>query len=50
MRHMMTELQFTSNEGDYYLYSTFLPSLQLQERSKPLVSGEDLQFTLPTAL
>ena len=47
---MMTELQFTSNEGDYYLYSTFLPSLQLQERSKPLVSGEDLQFTLPTAL
>ena len=46
----MTELQFTSNEGDYYLYSTFLPSLQLQERSKPLVSGEDLQFTLPTAL
>jgi hypothetical protein len=47
---MMTELQFTSNEGDYYLYSTYLPSLQLQERSKPLASGEDLQFTLPTAL
>ena len=46
----MTELQFTSNEGDYYLYSTYLPSLQLQERSKPLASGEDLQFTLPTAL
>ena len=47
---MMTELQFTSNEGDYYLYSTYLPSLQLQERSKPLASGEDLQFTLPTVL
>ena len=46
----MTELQFTSNEDDYYLYSTYLPSLQLQERSKPLASGEDLQFTLPTAL
>ena len=46
----MTELQFTSNEDDYYLYPTFLPSLQLQERSKPLASGEDLQFTLPTVL
>ena len=46
----MTELQFTSNEDDYYLYSTYLPSLQLQERSKPLASGEDLQFTLPTVL
>ena len=46
----MTELQFTSNEDDYYLYSTYLPSLQLQERSKPLASGEDFQFTLPTVL
>ncbi len=46
----MTELQFTSKEGDYYLAPTFLPSLQLQERSKPLASGEDLQFTLPIAL
>ena len=46
----MTELQFTSNEDDCYLYSTYLPSLQLQERSKPLASGEDLQFTLPTVL
>ena len=46
----MTELQFTSNEGDYDLHPTFLPSLQLQKRSKPLASGEDLQFTLPTAL
>ena len=46
----MTELQFTSNEDDCYLYSTYLPSLQLQERSKPLASGEDFQFTLPTVL
>lgn len=43
----MTELQFTSNEGDGYgLFS----SVQLQERSKPLASGDDLQFNLPTAL
>ena len=43
----MTELQFTSNEGDGY---RLFPSVQLQERSKPLASGDDLQFNLPTAL
>ena len=45
----MTELQFTSNEGDG-CPSNIFSSVQLQERSKPLASGDDLQFNLPTAL
>ena len=47
MGHAMTELQFTSNEGDD---SWFIPHVELQERSKPLASGDDLQFPLPAAL
>ena len=47
MGHAMTELQFTSNEGDGF---RVFPSIQLQERSIPLASGDDLQFTLPAAL
>ena len=43
----MTELQFTSNEGDD---SWFIPHVELQERSKPLASGDVLQFPLPPAL
>ena len=43
----MTELQFTSNEGDD---SWFIPHVELQERSKPLAFGDDLQFPLPAAL
>jgi hypothetical protein len=43
----MTELLFTSNEGDDYF---LVPSVQLQERPKPLASGERLQFTLPASL
>ena len=47
MGHAMTELQFTSNEGDD---SWFIPHVELQERSKPLAFGDDLQFPLPAAL
>jgi hypothetical protein len=47
MRRAMTELQFTSNEGDGY---RLFPSVQLKERSKPSASEDDLQFTLPAAL
>lgn len=37
----MIELQFTSNEGDGF---RVFPSIQLQERSIPLASGDDLQL------
>ncbi len=43
----MAELFFTSNEDDEYF---IIPSVQLDERPKPLLSGEELHFTLPKDL